>query len=316
MSTSDHNNENRIADEAVTWHLRLRDNSATADDWDAFTEWLEQSPAHASAYQSVRLADDTASSLKPDDIDINAGEPIEERATVGRRGFFGGAAIAAALAVALMFWPFGREFAFEEIRTAAGETRSISLDDGLTIEINGGTHLEVSAKTNRVRVLEGEAAFYIEQPPSPSLRVDVGELTLVDKGTVFNVIKDKRSIRVGVAEGEIIIDPSDDRMSIGAGEAIQILNGGRLERRRIAPEAVVAWRSDQLVFADTPAQIVASDIGRNLGVTITVDEQVSQQKLSGVVQTTGDKDAVINEVAALLGGRAVRSNDGWLVASN
>ena len=53
----------RIEEEAIAWVLRLRE--AGADDWEAFTLWLEADPAHQAAYDEAALADLEAEELAP-----------------------------------------------------------------------------------------------------------------------------------------------------------------------------------------------------------------------------------------------------------
>ena len=37
-------------DEALIWHIRLSDQGASADDWAAFTKWVEADVTNADAY--------------------------------------------------------------------------------------------------------------------------------------------------------------------------------------------------------------------------------------------------------------------------
>ncbi|MEG8031242.1 DUF4880 domain-containing protein [Sphingomonas aurantiaca] len=48
-------NVDAAADEAVAWHLRLP--GAGAEEWHAFTDWLEADPAHGDAYDALTRAD-------------------------------------------------------------------------------------------------------------------------------------------------------------------------------------------------------------------------------------------------------------------
>jgi ferric-dicitrate binding protein FerR (iron transport regulator) len=51
--------------EAIAWRLRLRD--AAAEDWIAFTRWLELDPRRQPAYERVALFDEEASRLPAPD---------------------------------------------------------------------------------------------------------------------------------------------------------------------------------------------------------------------------------------------------------
>ncbi|QHL90471.1 DUF4880 domain-containing protein [Sphingomonas changnyeongensis] len=50
-------------DAAIAWQIRLK--HGTAEDWRAFTDWLEAGPDHLAAWESLSLVDDRLGALPP-----------------------------------------------------------------------------------------------------------------------------------------------------------------------------------------------------------------------------------------------------------
>lgn len=323
-SKDDMNGETDMIDDAIVsraaqWHLRVEGGDMAAADWQGFTEWLEADPTHARAYDQIIEADADLAAIEQNTIAAAPPVPANDEPMPTRRGFLiGGSAVAAAAVAGIVLWPSQSEMTFERYATADREMRTIALAEGISVEMNGDTEIEVaSAERPVVRLTRGEAAFVVETGRPGAIRVEAGEITLVDNGTVFNVIRHDGMIRVAVAEGEVIANPDRQAVSIAAGQSLQIREGsGMIERGTIEADAAAAWRRGELVFATTPAQTVAADLGRNLGVTVAIDPAMAGRQLTGVVQLEGDTADIVSETASLLGGRARQSGDGWIIAAN
>lgn len=311
--------DDAIVAEALAWYLRAEGGEMGVEDWESFTLWLESNPDHAAIYDRIVDADGELDSLPGAGFVRPANDDMDAAASASRRrtGLFAGiTAIAAALIAAILLWPVQSEQLFNHYQTGSREIRTIAVADGIRVEMNGGTEIEVASNDGAtVRLLDGEAAFFVETGRPSSLRVQVGEVTLVDNGTIFNVIRDGDWLRVGVAEGEVILNPDKEAISIPAGQTLRLREGGNsVEREASEASAILAWRDRQLVYDDTPAQIVAADLSRNLGTPIVFDQTVSQRTLTGVIQLTGPDSEIVGETAALLGARARRSDAGWIVS--
>src|SRR5690606_20932685 len=114
------------------------------------------------------------------------------------RRWFGGA-IAASLAAVLIFvlWPGGPQV----LETRPGETRMIALEDGSRIDLAGGPRIELDSDDPRFARLDyGRALFTIEHDDANPFRLEAGDATLLDAGTVFDVSLDETILSVAVAE--------------------------------------------------------------------------------------------------------------------
>lgn len=315
MTEPSANDDGGIPTTAATWFVRLAEADAKESHWEEFTTWLEQDPRHSRAYERVCEADSDLLEVMANRLPEAANDDGGGVAPLlRRRGFLGGAMAAVALVAAVFLWPTAPDPpSFETIRTAAGEVRSISLANGSRIELNGGTHLELASEdASLVRLIEGEAAFYVARGDGAPLTVEVGDLTLVDRGTVFNVVRGGGWIRVGVAEGEIVANPGREAVSLPAGRSLRFAEGsGRFALERTDPTNVTGWRQGRLAYRDAPASMVAADLARNLGVDVAVEDELTSRRFTGVIQLTGEPSTIISTSAGLMEGRAVRDGDGW-----
>lgn len=206
-------------EEALGWVIRTRD--PEFDDWDAFTIWLEGDPARATAYDALMAADADLADMVPAEpivMPVAANDAGERHRRPLR--WIGGGAIAAALVAAVSVGLLNRSDIYS-ITTRPGETRSIALDDGTRIELNGGTTLRLDRKNARFAALDaGEAAFTVRHDAADPFRVTVGDAVFEDAGTVFNIVHSGNATRIGVSEGKVIYNPQAEAISLPAGRAL------------------------------------------------------------------------------------------------
>ena len=261
--------EDRVRDQAIAWAVRTGDPDFT--DWEAFTAWLGEEPAHARAYDEIAAAAaDAADALVAapanDDMPDEVPAPRHQPA---RRAWLGGALAASlALLAAVGLWqPWSA--GFETYVTAPGETRTIALDHGGSIALAGGTRLQLDRDDPRnARLDQGQALFTIHHDEARPFRLAVGDDTLVDIGTVFDVRHEAGALRVAVAEGAVQFNPGRQDVRIDPGQVLAS-DGERYTVAAIAPEQVGEWREGRLTFAEAPLTEVAADLSRATGIRFT-----------------------------------------------
>ncbi|HJO67664.1 MAG TPA: FecR domain-containing protein, partial [Sphingomonas sanguinis] len=173
-----------LEEQAIDWHIRQRDMSAA--EWDAFATWLEDSPAHARAYDAVAMAD--AQLTPPETMAEVAPEPVaaNDNAGWGRWWLMGGVAAAVALVAGPVALRSRPDIRIEQTRP--GETRQIALNDGTRIELSGGSRLRYDRHDTRTATLEqGQALFHVRHDPSAPFELHAGNVAIRDMGTVFDV---------------------------------------------------------------------------------------------------------------------------------
>ena len=303
-----------LRQQAIDWRISLRD--APAAQWEAFTEWLEQSELHACAYDAVALADDMLGSLHaaPDaTVTIAPGDDgmmTAPRAPARRRWLAPLAAIAAVLIVALFaLSPFGPGSSI--IETAPGETRSVELADGSTIDLNGATRLKLTG-ARQASLETGEAAFHIVHDAANPFTLALGDSQLRDLGTTFDVVREHGRLEIAVAEGAVLYDPDAEAIRLTKGQRLRLAaNSDTAAVGAVDPGAVGAWRKGRLVYDGTPLATVAADIQRRLGTPVSADPAVAERPFTGVVTIDRDRQVFFHKLGGLLGVDVAREGDGW-----
>jgi transmembrane sensor len=304
-----------INEEALGWTVRTRDPDFA--DWDAFTLWLEADPAHASAYDALMLADSELDSFLPSQpvamppkLPVAANDPgVRVRRPLR---WIGGGAVAAALVATVSIAVLNRSDIYS-VTTRPGETRVIALDDGTTVELNGGTTMRFDRKNARFAALDaGEAAFTVRHDATDPFRVTVGDTVFEDAGTVFNIVHTDVATRIGVSEGKVIYNPEAEAISLPAGRALAEDAQG-LRVMDVAPAAVASWRQGRLVYANASVADISQDIGRSLGVALNATPGAGAMRFTGTIRLNRDPALFFAQAAPLMGLSAVRQGDGWLL---
>ncbi len=307
-----HPDSDRIEAGAADWLIRQRDPSF--DDWDGFTDWLAEDPDHAAVYDAVASMDRDLEVLPPTPMPLGVSMPTAPR-PLHRRAWFGGAMAAALIAVigVSTLNPFGDA---DRIETAAGEHRTIELDDGSRIEINGGSVVEIDPDRPRFARLEsGEAMFHVVHRDSDPFVVEAGGNQIVDLGTAFNVVRRERQTAVAVSEGIVLYNPDRDKVRLVAGKAIEARDGDRKPPivQDIDVASVGGWRSGLLVYNGAPLVVVADDLKRTAGMDVRVAPGAADVSFRGALIIDKDRGRTIADLAALSGTKAQRQGDGWIL---
>ncbi len=300
--------DNTLRERASEWVVRVGD--PAFDDWDAFTRWLSEDPAHARAYD--RIAGAVADAVEAESRSpIVHDEPALPHA--GRRAWIGGA-IAASLAAVLAvgFWQFGEDRYV--IETAPGEIRTIALGDGDRIALGGGTRLELDHDDRRFASLDkGQALFMIRHDETHPFKLKLGEDTVLDTGTVFDARRDGDGISVAVAEGSVTFNPGDQNVTLVRGELVSRTAGSsNLVLSHIPVEQVGEWRDGRITFRAASLGEIADRLRRATGVPYraatgdpaTYSGSILIAPLRNEPQLLGD----------LLGVRVSATADGWVIA--
>jgi len=305
-----------LSDAAIGWHLRLADGSG--EDWEAFTAWLEQSPAHASAYDAIEALDAeagavVAAAVPPSLVAANDDTPVRSRLW-----WFGGAAVAASVAGAMLLGSQGlpgREV--YRIESRPGQTRHVVLASGDTITLNGDSRVMLDRRNVRFAALErGEASFGITHDAAAPFLVEVGDDRIQDVGTEFNVARGEDGVRVAVAKGVVVYNPGREAVRLGAGQVLSDPGGdGAVVLTRVDPANVGAWRSGRLSYDAAPLSQVAVDLSRATGQRVRVAPALADRRFSGTIRISASRDVLFGDLAQMLGAEARREHDGWTLVA-
>ena len=306
-------------DSARLWTIRIGDPSF--DDWDGFTQWLEQDPAHAAAYDAA--LDDEAwatealaasgAATAPSSRDLDEPATVVPFARPSRKRWLGlGGAIAAAVA-GVAGWAVLDHAPLREIATAPGEHMSIALSDGSRITLNGGTRIALDPQKPRyVELAHGEALFEVHHDARHPFVVIAGGTRLLDAGTVFNVIDDGQAIDVAVSHGAVIYEPGRQAIRLNAGDALSRADtDAEPVLRKTGVQSVGSWQDGVLQYDNAPLGRVAGDIGRNTGRAVRAVRGAQRQRFTGTLAIGGPADEVFARAGPLLGVRFELDGDAW-----
>lgn len=299
--------------DAADWAARTSE--PDFDDWSAFTKWLEVSPGHAEAYDRAMIAaEEGAAALGS----LPANEPdwSDEEEGRGRRWLPPVLAACLALVAALWLWPAGADDIV--YRTEPGESRTIALADGSSVILSGSTELFVDGENERQARLErGRALFEIRHDEADPFRLAVGDATLVDAGTVFDVNIREGQVAVGVAEGAVIYNPDGPAARIDPGQVLNFDRSAGAYRVESVPiEQVGEWREGRLTFRDAPLSDVAGDLSRATGIDYRIAKTGrGDRAISGSVATQPLRDNP-GAIGPLLGISVRRDGEVWILDGN
>ncbi len=302
-------------EEALGWVIRTRDPEFA--DWEAFTQWLEADSGHAAAYDALMMADAGLADILPDGaatIAAPANDPGQRgwRPVRWRGSWIAAGAVAAVLVAAISIGVMNRADIYS-VTTKPGETRTIALDDGTRVEMNGGTTMRFDRHDSRFAALDsGEAAFMVRHDGSKPFRVTVGDAVFEDAGTVFNIVHSGHATRIGVSEGKVIYNPEAEAIALPAGRALSDDESG-LRVMDIAADAVASWRHGRLTYANVPVTQISADIARSLGVRLTATPGAGTMRFTGTIRLDRDPERFFAGAAPLMGLTAVKQGDGWLL---
>ena len=305
--------------EAIDWHLALAEGDSEC--WHDFVGWLEADEAHAAAYDRVVLDDGLLGERKAErpPTPITLQRPIAPDRPRRRRAPLWGAAIAATIVGGVTVSTLIRPAAGDpySIEAPAGQSRTVMLDDGTRIQLNGGARLSLDHTAPRVAMLErGEALFSVHHNAATPFRVEAGGQTIEDVGTVFDLVAHDRGLRVAVAEGSVAFHAGDgnasgDRIVLKPGMALRSDRAGEAVLSRVDPAAVGGWHRGHLDFDNARLTDVAEELGWSTGATIRVDPALAERRFSGVLRSDRGADDAVRSLAALSGTRPVRTASGW-----
>ena len=284
---------------AADWAVRAGD--PAFDEWDAFTAWLAESPAHAEAYDRVAAAVADAAELT-NTAPVPANDeplPLPQH----RRRWYAGA-IAASLAVVLAagYWQL-RDDRYT-VATAPGQTRTVALGGGGRIDLAGGTRLVLDHRDARFASLEeGQALFTIRHDPARTLSIAAGGLRIGDIGTRFEVQTNGSAVRVEVSEGRVELrgEALGDTVDLPAGRRMLFDPTHKLAVvAPVSPRDVGEWREGRLSYDAAPLSLVAADLARYAGISVTVPPPLAGRRFSGTLSIHNGDNAV-RDLAQLMG---------------
>lgn len=311
---------------AAEWFFEVRSNEVPVERIAEWQEWLAQDPAHRQAFEKIEslwaMSDAVTMPPRwPADSEVasdrytgqqTVSEWRQRRRGLNRRWALFGLAASVAVAAMVGSWLALHRPAIG-VETAVGETRTLALPDGSTVEVSGRTTLEAKYvdSAREISLDEGEAFFQVAKDPGRPFVVRAGDTSVTAVGTAFNVRRTADGAVIAVAEGAVEV-----RASLGAP---QVLRAGEQTNVRadgsahvvaaVDASSVAGWRDGRLQYFNEPLSQVVADLARHSSRTLLiVDEAVADLRVTGVV-FRNNIDGWLAGLEATMPVRVVRRED-------
>lgn len=296
-------NHPSIDEQASTWFVRLRADDVSFEERQEFDRWLQQSDAHAHAYNKIA---NLWGMLKTPAQNVQTILQSEKSPpTIHRRRISTGRAVSFLLVLLVVIYQLPEQFQNwrSDYHTAAGEQLTITLSDGSQMILNTDSALTVdySTQQRKLELLRGEAYFEVEPDKSRPFVVTHGAIAAKAVGTAFSVKAQDHAARVVVSKG--VVEVSAERTESVLLAKTQASNYRPMQHNKVVSNDIskeFSWQHGQLVFTQQPLEAVIDEVNRyRKGRIVLVNPNLKSRIVSGVFDIT-DADAVVAGLTATL----------------
>lgn len=322
-------------DVAAGHWLSCRDRGFTAEEQDAFSDWIASDPRHRVALRRLErtwsyldsLADWQPADGAAPNPDLLVVSLANRRKRAPGLGIFAVCAFAAAAVVAVLVLRSPADLPLPPTSTPGmrviPEPERLALADGSVAEINHGARLEVdfSGRERLVRLRAGEVHFSVAKDPARPFVVEVDGIVVRAVGTAFNVRLDHENLHVLVTEGTVQVEQAAALpVPVTRGERARLEPGRRTIVTTESPDAIaheLAWRGTRLEFEGLPLRAVVAEFNlRNARKLAIGDDVAGQVKVAGTFRA--DEPEAFVRLLEVAFGITVNRQDStaWVLCSN
>ena len=287
------------ANVAADWLTLLMSGEATDEDRQRWQQWRKAQPDNELAWQHIEAVTGRFRSL-PTQAAYQSLSPLahpplsapKRRKTLTTLLWFGAVGVTGTLATRSQTW----QQTVADYRTATGEQRSLTLDDGTRITLNTASAINVRFDNKRrlVRLVSGEMVIVTghasgEQRP---FIIETAEGTVRAMGTEFTVRQRNGSTTVSVLESKVEITPAQaSSYLLNAGEGITFTRDG-LGQLVSVDQQSAAWIRQQIIADNVRLADFVAELGRYRVGVMRCDPVVADLRFSGVFPL-GDTDRIL-----------------------
>lgn len=210
------------------------------------------------------------------------------------------------IVLAVSFWWFNYSNRLNEIQTAFGEHRTVTLPDNSQVILNGNSTLKYSANwdagSSREVWLEGEGFFSVTHTANNQKFIvhGSGELDVEVLGTKFNMKTRNDASEVMLTEGKVRVAMCEEKivkeLFLKPGELATVKNKD-LSTRSVKHHNYTSWLDNKLVFDRTPLRDLATILHDTYGLTVTFKSpMLEERELSGEI-TSATADDILYAIA-------------------
>ncbi|WMJ68329.1 FecR domain-containing protein [Stenotrophomonas sp. 24(2023)] len=302
---------------ASEWVARLEAPDCSADEREAFEDWLAAHPTHVQAWaQAERLYQHSAALAGDSGLRSRAARTTRAPSPTYRRWPQLAVAAGICLAVGLGWMLVNDGFPTPQVQAnhSLHAQRQV-LPDGTVAVLDAGTSLtmRIGWRTRRITLDSGRVQLQVA-PSSRPLRVQAGSSTIRDIGTTFQVERlSAGHVDVALLEGAVEVSSGRAQQMLLPGQQLQVLpSGSMLRGPPVSSAASTGWLQGALVFDATPLSVVVERMNRYTRTPLVVtDPSVAALAVSGTFRA-GDAEDLLSVLELGWSISAQRRADGAL----
>ncbi|MEN0035505.1 MAG: FecR family protein [Cellvibrio sp.] len=306
----------QLLEEAADWLVRMDNRTLDQNELRALDSWCKTSPEHARIW-TVACELNRQFSQLPDHF----ARPVLTRARSSRR------TLLKSLVGAGLLIPLGalvvRNQPWQPLlaqhRTAIGERRELTLDDGSRLILNTDTALDVHVDTHQrlVRLYKGEVWVRSAADPQRSFAISSPAGTAIASSgdsAVFAIRCEADTSLLTVRRHSVSVLPASaeaENNSVLPTHQQCRFNTNGIEWTADAPTGALAWRRGELMVNRWPLEQVVAELSRYRPGILRCDADVAGISVSGVFQTA-KIDQALEALAALFNLQITRITPYWV----
>jgi transmembrane sensor len=311
-----------INEAAAHWDVLLRSHRCTDQDRDNFNHWLKADTAHQAAYERLQtgLATLRAAGDHPQLRALREIASLVERREKNRHHLSVWAAVAGiaavALAVGLLAWhrphvvqvaanipattSASDRFSSETLLTSTTERRTIALQDGSSVTLDGASQIETEwlPHERRVRLLSGRALFRVSKDKTRPFIVTVGDRTVTALGTAFDIHLDADKVQVTLLEGRVAVRgvgkaASEPMLELVPNQQLVAIEGHAATVQRVDGLRESGWAEGQVYFADETLAAAVAEMNQHSALQLVIaDPTLETYRLNGMFRADNQEGFV------------------------
>ncbi|WP_343616158.1 FecR domain-containing protein [Novosphingobium sp.] len=305
--------EARITEAAAAWVAKARTSGLSASEKAEFLSWLRERPEHAAAADLASQAWAAAPAVMGQ-VAVPRPARTHAAARLWRPLAAGSMALGLVIA-ATLGWRAGCHDL--DLATGTGQQRLAMLPDGSRLWLAPQTRAQVAITplARAVRLAQGEAVFDVVHQWRP-FRVTAGDLTVVDRGTLFGVRnRHAGEVSVVLAHGAVELrDTASDTPLLSPRPGEQARRDG--QGMHIAPvdaQGLLDWRQGRLVFDHLPLGEALDRFAEQGAPRVRLaDPSLARQTVSGAYDIA-DIASFLDGLTAIMPVRVAHERQGYVI---
>jgi len=315
--------------EAAAWVARLHGPKRNAGVESGWRRWMDENPAHAAAFELMTDTWEKSARLRRRPLERVASWEFPGLRISFSRALLGTAMVALLAVIGTVLYLHS-----DEVVTAVGEQRTLTLEDGTRVSLNTDTRVRVhyDKAARQVELESGEALFEVAKRPDWPFIVTAAHRHIKALGTEFLVRRDERKLMVTLVEGKVTVSPvtvaptggsgahgsaapvapptrsaSSTKPAVAAasqatftlvpGQRLTFASSGAPILDRPPLERITAWKRGQVLLDNTRLSEAVREMNRYSTLRLIVEDvQVGAIPISGTFQA-GDSENFAKAIA-------------------